>query len=53
VKTKSFRSKGEDKEEIIVVPLGGNQMQARLSRSKQIILEKKEDISNRRKKKRK
>jgi len=53
VETKSCRPKGEDKEEITAVPLEGNRMQTILSRSKQIILEKKEEIPNRRKKKRK
>ena len=53
VKTKSCRSKGKDKDEITTVPLKGNQMQTRLSRSKQIGPEKEEKTPAQRRRKEK
>jgi len=53
VKTRSCRSEGKDKEEITAVPLKGNRMQTRLSRSKQIGPEKEEEIPTRRRRKEK
>ena len=47
VKTRSFRSKGKDKDKITVVPLTGNRMQTRQSKSKQIGPEKKVEIPTR------
>ena len=40
VKMRSCRSKGKDKDEITVVPLTGDRMQTRKSKSKQISPEK-------------
>ena len=51
VKTKSCRSKGKDKDEITVVPLKGNQMKTRLSRSKQIDPKKEEKTPARQRRK--
>ena len=53
VKTRSCRSKGKDKDEITAVPLKGNRMKTRLSRSKQIGPEKEEKTPAQRKRKEK
>jgi len=52
MKTRNCCSKEEDKDEATVVPLTEDQVQTRLSRSKQIGLKKEEKISTRRKGKR-
>jgi len=49
-KTKSFHSKGEDKDKLTAVPLTGNRMQTRQIKSKRINPRKEVDISARRKK---
>ena len=48
--TKSCRSKGKDKDGLIVVPLTGNYMQTRQNKSKRINPGKEVEISARRKK---
>ena len=48
VKTRSCCSKGKDKDEVTTVPLTGDRMQTRLSRSKQIGPEKEEKTPDRR-----
>jgi len=44
-KTRSFRSKGKDKDGITAVPLTGNRMQTRQSKSNRIIPRKEVEIS--------
>ena len=52
-KTKNCHSKGKDKDGLTVVPLTGNRMQTRKSKSKRIILEKEVEISARRRREKK
>ena len=44
-KTRSFRSKGKDKDRLTAVPLMGDRMQTRQSKSKRISLGKEVEIS--------